>query len=335
MSYYNKYKTVEVELPKVSSSYEGWFTFETFQAVEFPKGSGIAFEIAGTRRRRAHFKNIITNQGFNNLSTVGNVMTEVAVGTGNTPETVNDTTLQNFVAGTGNDTSDSFTAQGAPPYYGSQSWVWRFGEGAAAGILAEAGIGRGNTNVDGSDLWSRALIKDGAGNPTTVEVTATEWLDVSYQNRLYPGELVDSTGSVLISGQSHDYVLRNSIVTSGNGWGAYLQSIFPVNNGVGTVGRVYQVGGVLGGVEGSPTGPDSDTMNTRVAGGYSADSFNQDCTWSLNLDTGNFTGGFDAMTFMVNVGVFQMSLDPFVDKTNLKVFDFSVNFSWGNRVAIP
>ncbi|GAG45715.1 unnamed protein product, partial [marine sediment metagenome] len=111
------------------------------------------------------------------------------------------------------------TAQGAEPYYGSQTRTWRFDEGDAAGILAEAGIGRGNCNIDGSDLWSRALIKDGAGDPTTIEVTANEWLDVSYQLRLYPGHLIDDTGSVLISGQSHDYVMRSSLVTSGATWG--------------------------------------------------------------------------------------------------------------------
>jgi hypothetical protein len=335
MSYFNKYKTIEVELPKVRAGYEGWFTFETFEGVEFPKGSGQVFEFAGTRRRKAHFKNIILNQGFNYVSTNGNFAKEVAVGTGNTPETVNDTTLQNFTAGTSNSTSDTFTAQGSAPYYGSQTWSWRFGEGQATAILAEAGIGSDNTSVNGSDLWSRALIKDGAGDPTTVEVTANEWLDVSYQLRLYPGQLVDDTGSVLISGDSHDYVLRNALVTSGNGWGAYLQDAFPRNDGLGIFGKVYQVGGVLGPVTGLPTGPDSANFNTQVAGGYSADSFNQDCTWSLGLSTGNFAGGFDAMTFYVNVGLIQMSLDPFVDKDEFKIFDFSVNYAWGNRVVIP
>lgn len=341
MIYVPKYTHVEVELPKVHAEYEGWFTFETFRAVEFPKGSGIAFEIAGTRRRRAHFKNVITNQGFDYVSTNGNFASEVAVGTGNTPESVNDTTLQFFVAGTANDTSSPFTAEGTPPYYGSQTWTWRFGEGEAAGILAEAGIGSDNTNVDGSDLWSRALIKDGAGDPTTVEVTANEWLDVSYQLRLYPGHLSDDTGSFLIqpSGTSHNYVLRNTLVTSGNLWGAYLQSAFPTNSGAGnSQGAVYSGDAALQDVTLGPSASESDGWtSSRQVGNYVPGSlqFNQDCTWNLGLIDGNLTGGIGAVTFYTNVGCIQMSVDPVFDKDEFKIFDFTVNWSWGNRVTIP
>jgi hypothetical protein len=335
MIYVPKYTTIEVELPQARARYEGWYVLETFQGVEFPKGSGRVFEFAGTRRRRAEFKNIILNQGFNYVSTNTDFAMECAVGTGNTPETVNDTTLQNFVAGTANDIADSFTAQGAPPYFGSQTWTWRFAEGEAEGILAEAGIGSDNTSVNGSDLWSRALIKDGGGTPTTVEVTANEWLDVSYQLRLYPGMLIDDTGSVSITGSgSHDYVTRNAFVTSGNGWGAYLQTAFPVNDGLGIVGAVFEAGSTLGAVTSGPSG-NFDAFADRVAGSYSVDTYAQDCTWSLGLSDGNWAGGFDAMTFYTNVGLIQMSLDPAVDKDALKVFDFTVNWDWGTRTVIP
>jgi hypothetical protein len=335
MSYYNRYKTIEVELPSVRADYEGWFTFETFQAVEFPKGSGIAFEIAGTRRVRAHFKNIITNQGFNYVSTNGGFIGEVAVGTGNTPETVNDTQLQNFVAGTDNLTSGTSTAQGSAPFFGSQTNVWRFSEGQAEGILAEAGIGQDNTSLNGSDLWSRALIKDGAGDPTTVEVAANEWLDVTYQLRLYPGQLSDDTGSILISGNSHDYVIRNSLVTNGTLWGGNLSSAFPISTGLAGDGNVYETGSVLGSVESVPSGNAAGWSGVQQLGSYSADTFNQDVTFNLGLGNGNLIGGFDSFVMAVNVGVIQMSLDPFVDKDEFKIFDFTVNWAWGNRVVIP
>jgi hypothetical protein len=336
MSYFNRYKTVEIGLPTVHSGYEGWITFETFKAVEFPKGSGVAFEIAGTRRRRAHFKNIITIQGFDQLAQFGDIMNEVAVGTGNVPESVNDTTLVAFVAGIATTTSDTFTAEATPPHFGSKTNTWRFGEGVAEGILAEAGIGRGNTNINGSDLWSRALIKDGAGDPTTVEVTENEWLDVTYQLRCYPGDLDDSSGSFLIqpSGDSHDFVLRNTRVTSGSIWGAYLASIFPVNNGSG-IGKVYEATSVLQDVTSEPTDGSEDLVGRVAVGSYTPGSFTQSANWSLGLSQGNVTGGIAAMTFHTNVSSVQMSVDPVIAKDNLTVFDFTVNWEWGTRVVIP
>ena len=334
MSHFHRYKDCHVDLGNIGGEFQGWFILETFKGVEFPKGSGRVFEFAGTRRKRAEFPNIITNQGFNFLSTHGSINGEVAVGTGNTPESATDTTLVNFVAGQSTTTSSTFTAQGTAPYYGSQTKTWRFGEGAAAGILAEAGIGRGNCNVDGSDLWSRALIKNELGVPTTIEVDVDEWLDVTYQLRLYPKHLVDDTGSVLIQGVSYNYTMRNALVTSGAGWGAYLSSKFPTNSGVGTIGKVYEAGSTLGDVTSTPSGANDDFYQ-RTEGTYSADSYNQDCVWNLRLGDGNWAGGFDAMLFVVNCSIIQVSLDAAVPKDEFKVFDFTVNFNWGFRSVIP
>jgi hypothetical protein len=327
MIYIPKYTNIHVDLPQARAYHSGHFKFETFKTDSWD------VEIPGSRRVRAEFDNIITNQGFDFLSDFGGIMNEVAVGTDDTPEAVGDTTLGFFIAGEATTTSDTFTAQGTAPYYGSMTNVWRFGEGDAEGILAEAGIGRGNCNIDGSDLWSRALIKDGAGDPTTVEVDANEWLDVTYQLRLYPGHLIDDTGSFLISGASHDYVMRNTFVTSGNLWGAYLASKFPLNAGAQNL--VYEATSVLQTVDLAPTGTSAPWTGVPVAGSYSGGTYNQDATWELSLTAGNLTGGIAAATFFTGVGCVQMSFDPVVDKDATKLFDFTMNWAWGTRVVIP
>jgi hypothetical protein len=68
----------------------------------------------------------------------------------------------------------------------SSRWMWvsritnhQFAIGAVVGTIAEIGIGLNDP------LFSRSLIKDEAGNPTTLTLTAADQLFVLYDHRLY------------------------------------------------------------------------------------------------------------------------------------------------------
>jgi hypothetical protein len=280
---------------------------------------------------------LILNQGFNYLSNGAlgedNYAVEVAVGTGTSQPSVVETGLQNFIAGVSSPTSNTFTAEGSEPYYGSRTLTWRFGEGDAEGILAEVGVGRGNTNLDGTDLFSRARIQV-AGVDGTIEVLDDEWLDVTYQLRAYPGVLVDAAGNFDISTVDTAYVLRNGSVASANSWGLPVGVRgFPDNPGEGNYITAYEATSVLGAVTGSPTGG-SDNWSAFSTGTYSADSFTQNVTFSGGLNDGNLTGGIGVFRLRTNLGHIQFSLIPVLAKDNTKVFDITLNYVWG-PVVIP
>src|SRR5690606_4774599 len=57
----------------------------------------------------------------------------------------------------------------------------QFGQGQAAGNLSEIGIQHTSTS---GPLWSRALILDGQGNPTTITVLPDDFLTCYYTLRI-------------------------------------------------------------------------------------------------------------------------------------------------------
>lgn len=130
--------------------------------------------------------NAILDSGIARLLGVdGDVITHIQVGTSSTAvDPVNDKGLKNWLVGTGNTAVDSGKSFG---WNNSEGFGWtrltrQFGEGVAAGIIAEVGAGWA---ANGDTLFSRALITDGAGNPTTITVLSDEYLTVIYELRRF------------------------------------------------------------------------------------------------------------------------------------------------------
>lgn len=130
--------------------------------------------------------NAILDSGIARLLGVdGDVITHIQVGTSSTAvDPVNDKGLKNWLVGTGNATLNSGKSYG---WNNSEGFGWtrltrQFGEGVAAGIVAEVGAGWA---ASGDTLFSRALITDGAGNPTTITVLSDEYLTVIYELRRF------------------------------------------------------------------------------------------------------------------------------------------------------
>ena len=171
-----------------------------------------AMIVHGGQRGRvvlAEFDNIILNTGLNYVCAGGpNPMQFCQIGTGTSTPTSADASLQAYLAYTGDVQSDSFATAAlvlGPPPYKEGSKRFRFAIGAAAGVLAEVGIGWASNG----SLWSRARIADVNGAPTTITVLADEQLDVVYTLRAYLPN-VDVTGSVTLSGLSYGYKLRTA-----------------------------------------------------------------------------------------------------------------------------
>jgi hypothetical protein len=273
------------------------------------------------------FNNLILNQGLDLMATNNNYLTWCHVGTGTTAEVVGNTALQTFLAATQATQSGSATAQGSAPYYGSRTTVKRFDEGDAEGNVSEVGFGIQSTT---GNLFTRALVKDGGGSPTIISVQSDEWLDVSYELRLYPDHLTVSETTV--DGYALDILA--SQVTNVTYWGG------PIGEDVGFSSLVAQRGwchpstAVLGAVTGIPTGSGLDFFDTGSVGGYSGGSYNRNITYNVGLSDGNVSGGIGAMQFFSTLGAYQILFDPVIAKDSSKVLDIVLNYAW-TRATIP
>lgn len=269
------------------------------------------------------FDNLITNLGLDLFGQGGGYLGSCVVGSGNATPAVTDTTLQTFVAGTGTQVASTGSAQPSAPYFGTRTITYQFGQGVAAGNLAEVGVG-----TDQNHLWSRALILDGSGNPTTLTVLNTEFLNVTYQLQQYP-ITTDITGTVTIAGVPYNYTARPGAVTS-NSW-------IPAGDNTNFEGTVVY-DGVIGAVTAQPAGTASGATSVAQAS-YSNGSHQQNAVGTWSLTAGNFTlpGGVKSISWSNGVtgtsGFYQVGLDDGsghgIPKDNTKVMTLSIQINWG------
>lgn len=293
---------------------QGWFKLE-------------AVKRDGTRRLLADwFPNLITNSGLEAVA-VGGYLGECLVGTGNTAPNVNDTALAAQVATTSTIHDSVAAAQPGSPYYGAITNTYRFAEGVAAGNLAEVGVG-----IASGSLFSRALILDGLGSPTTITVLIDEVLDVTYQLRLYPSTEADVTDSIVISAVSYNYTLRASRVTDGAGW--TISSAGDIAGGFAG-GAVTAYDDVIGPITGSPAGTPGGA-STTVNDAYSAASHQRDFTCTWDLDSANFGGGIKSVEARfglsaARLGSMQIEFDTPLPKDNTKVLTLGFRQVWARK----
>lgn len=286
------------------------------------------------------FPNLITNNGLDLLGQEINLMGVVAVGSGNAAPAFSDSTLQTIVAATSNLVSQTSGVQATAPYYGTGTHQWQFAQGAAAGNLAEVGVGASSTN-----LLSRALILDGLGNPTTITVLANEFLNVTYSLRMYV-PTADVTGSVVLLGVSYNYTIRASRANTNNtnfGWAPRTQiSGTFVSPGPSLLGSCIRVtdGAINAAVTGTPGGTSvqngSPANTTYVTGAYQKLS---SYTWGIN--DGNLGAGITAMEIQAGNyvaigsggitggrGSYQIGFSAAIPKDNTKQLTLQFAHSW-------
>ncbi len=197
--------------------------------------------------------------------------------------------------------------QSSPPYYSTTSAGFRFSAGTASGNLTEVGVGW----LPGSgmppapndyQLWSRALILDGLGSPTSVTILGDEVLDVFYSIRIYP-PTTDAEYDISISGETYNCISRAANVTTFNDWNVPSSRVQFI--GVpGNYGSVVYAG-TIGAITGSPSGLNAAAGSSYANADYSNNSLQQDATYSWGLDAGNVTGGIRSVYYRTNVGAYQ------------------------------
>ena len=270
-------------------------------------------------------RNLITNGGLERMGTNADWLSRTYVGSGSAAPNFNDSAMNNFVAVTTSTESSVSGVQSSAPYF---TWVRitrRFVAGAAAGNLSEVAMGWADA------LFSRALIVDADGNPTTITVGAEQFLDVTYEFRFYP-KTTDDTGSFTLTGPvggTYDYIFRASRVTStssANGWAIDQNG----TNMGSTLGGATVYTGVIGAIEGFPSGATAGSQSlTGVA--YVASSLQRKVVLPFGLDQGNLAGGIKSATFKQGIGSFQVQFDPAIPKTNERTLSLQISHSWGRR----
>ena len=292
---------------------EGWFKFE-------------AISEDGTKRVLADwFPNLITDQGLNQMGTLTTWLNACQVGSGSTVPAVSDTQLVTLVAGT---TAVQSTVQGiqsTPPYYASRTMTYRFAAGVATGTLSEVGVG---TTATVGNLYSRALILDGTGAPTTLTILSTETLDVTYQCRYYV-PTVDLTGSILLRTTTHAWTSRACRCTTAYYWW-YNTGGQAENVNILTTNFYGGLTAAISNIESYPTGTVyGGSVNTWAA--YINNSFYTDCTITAGLTIGNDANGLGAVQLNLGIGTYQIGFVPRIMKTSSDILVLVVRHSWGRK----
>lgn len=279
-------------------------------------------------RVRAEFDNLILDRGLDRMGQ-GGFVTAVQIGTGNTPPATNQTSLAAYLAGSSTVQSSARNYLPGPPDCVEYVRTFRFAEGQATGVLAEVGAA---WSTSGATLFSRELIRDGEGNPTTFTVLPDESLDVVYRLRLYPPQ-TDVLGTFTLTppGQSFDFTLRP----------AQMPSEWPVDLlGSGFTGTPFASAfqtQTLGPRTGGPGGSQSNSSSTSRSA-YVAGSYYSDVTVTFGLTAGNFAGGIGAIIVRggytgagATLAAFQASFDPKIPKDGTKILNLNYRVSWARR----
>lgn len=291
------------------------------------------------------FSNLITDQGLDRLGYSGPTgefnpyfkYCRVGTGTGIPYNSQQDLEAQ-IAASTPNSANNtgnalSAVSEGAPNWGSLLTFGFPFAQGAVVGNISEVGVA---WTATGPTLFSRALIVDGANQPTTITVTAIDQLTVYYRVRILP-PLSDSIGTVVLAGTTHTYTSRFSQVQNP----ADIRTLaghqhFLNPNTFNAVNNTYPPGTALGDIYGTPGtgglyGGATGAKGTAGAYVYAQGSLYSDSVWTWNTGQGN-SGGIqvikmhwgDSQAFR-----FQIHFDPPIPKDNTKVLSLTMRFSWG------
>jgi hypothetical protein len=277
------------------------------------------------RKDTGWFPNLITNQGLDFLFTNTGYLGSCFVGTGNTTPAFTDTQLVAQVGGPGGGTggqSPNNGNSGTPPYFGFLNMSYAFAQGAAAGNLQEIGIGNGSTQ-----LFSRALILNSSGVPTTLTILSNEFLDVGYQLQLFV-PTSDVTGSVTVSGTVCNYTMR-AANAAGLQWGNGLFGNYP--DGMGNARPFIFNDTSLQPITGALVGAAQGSPSTSVNGSYTTGQFFVDTTSTYDFTQCNGGANNSAMLAFGRVGSMgsaQIIFGATIPKTSSQVMTLTFRQSW-------
>lgn len=276
------------------------------------------------RVKVAEFDNLITNSGMDYLANAY-FARNVRLGTGTTTPAFTDVALANQLYVSGDIGSGYAVGPAVSGEYCSLSLTWTLPQGAVVGNLSEVGT----SPSSGSNLFSRALIVDGSGNPTTITVTALDILTVVYQLRMY-FDTSDHVVNTTVNGTAYTLTSRGQTQTSICMFRWYT---FGLTGAGGVDTLVLGTGaGALGPRTGSLTGYTRINASGSQTSSYTAGTYYRDLVFPVGINSGNHANGITCWDMSDGadywgIGV-QTVVTPAIMKTNTMSMTITNRLSW-------
>lgn len=283
--------------------------------------------------------NLITDYGMDDFAADTTTRwTYCRVGTGSVAPANSDTTLGAQVTSTSTVASAASAANsGSPSYITSVTKGWSFAQGAVVANITELGIGK---TAAGTDLFSRCLVVDGSGVPTSLTVAAIDQLTIYYRLNFVPS-LTDIAGSVTLGGVVTSIAGRVCQVNVNNYAGfaglflAYSGDYISNLLNAASNGYVfaYAAASTLGAVTSYPTGTgvecNSSNGLTISQAAYTTGSFYRDVTLSFSPACANLSGGIGCLNLgFYFIQRYQYQFTPAIAKDNTKTLSLTFRVSW-------
>lgn len=299
------------------------------------------------------FSNLITDIGLDSLYG-GPGYVQAFVGTGSSTPSTLDTQLNNYLAKSnwvgdipGVSWNGSAARGGAPDYWVQGVGTFPFGQGVAAGNISEVAVGwfdsAAGTDAQKHRCFSRALILDGDGDPTTITVLSDEFLEVIYALKMYPYMGADSVQTISINGSDYTFTTRalnvGAVTMNGptyNGTSGFGSLIVSAVRGSSAIAHAELAAVTATGMS------DATSIGVATAGArdaYIPGSYSVKRAQSFALANGNHAYGISGFTAENAASSskalakiqYQTSVRPPIMKTSSDVLSFKVGFSWGRR----
>ena len=302
-------------------------------------------------------KNIITLIGINALLSGSGVAMWTVAGTGNATPSEANTVLASYA---GKQTTRPIalvvTRQTNPATELYIKFVERttFNPGAFGGSavnIAEAGKTFGQPTLgsvnSSTTVFSRGLLVDSGGSPTTISVAPDEYLDIVWEFTIYVPYDTTGTVSLTIDGvpTDHTYFVRpirlDGIPGPGYSWGIPMvggvgTSALTISNITTTAPESYAKGFALSNTAlttpaVTPTGAFLEATS-HSSSAYVANSKQRQYNAVWSLTAGNAPApGVTIVTCTLNWPSFQVSYSPPIAKTSAKQLNLSFMLSFANR----
>lgn len=301
--------------------------------VEIPLKLGLSGEFRikkhaanGEVLEERRIKNIITDVGLDLLSgSTGQVVyLYPALGVGTSVPSAGDTSLSGAEIFSSRLTWTTVPAT-TPPYVSRSVGTSQSDKGQVAGTWTEIGL---YTNPTTGSLFSRALILDDQGNPTSITVLPTEFLTVAYTLNC----VIPATDVVTVhNGRTYTTRAANANTID---WCPAVS-----NNGVNTFGlmRFRAHSGNLAAITGTPSGALPGIVQVN-ANPYVPGSFESIASATFPINAANGT----INSFMIFTGrsvessptfqPFQVGVSPAIVKDNTQTLTVTFKVTWGRAV---
>ena len=207
-------------------------------------------------------------------------------------------------------------------YFWYREIVYSFGQGDAEGNLSEVGVGIQEAT---GGLFSRALILDGEGDPTTITVLSDEYLYVTYEIRRYVS-IVDVTGTVTLRGIVHDYVGRPAEILTEPDW---LIPWYADDRTSDNSDRAYD--GTIGSITEDPSGNEVNITENIPDTNYESGDYYLDWLLTIPVDKGNLNNYISAIKVFMSDGIYQFGFSPDIEKTSDDQLTLTFRISWGRK----